>query len=42
MIIDGGGGLNITSQELVEKLNLKTKKLPNLFGEAWLTIPPFQ
>ena len=36
MIIDGGSGLNIASQELVEKLNLKTKKHPNPFRVSWV------
>ena len=35
MIIDGGDSLNIALQELVEKLNLKTKKHWNSFQVAW-------
>ena len=34
MIIDGGSSLNIASQELVEKLNLKTERHPNPFRVA--------
>ena len=34
MIIDGGSSLNIVSQELVEKLNLKTERYPNPFKVA--------
>ncbi|RVW42524.1 Transposon Ty3-I Gag-Pol polyprotein [Vitis vinifera] len=36
MIIDGGSSLNIVSQELVEKLNLKTERHPNPFRVAWV------
>ncbi|RVW31891.1 Transposon Ty3-G Gag-Pol polyprotein [Vitis vinifera] len=36
MIIDGGNSLNIASQELVEKLNLKTERHPNPFRVAWV------
>ena len=36
MIIDESSSLNIVSQELVEKLNLKTKRHPNLFRVAWV------
>ncbi|RVW75570.1 Transposon Ty3-G Gag-Pol polyprotein [Vitis vinifera] len=36
MIIDGGSSLNIASQELVEKLNLKTERHPNPFRVAWV------
>ncbi|RVW78808.1 Transposon Ty3-I Gag-Pol polyprotein [Vitis vinifera] len=36
MIIDGGSNLNIASQELVEKLNLKTERHPNPFRVAWV------
>ncbi|RVW47624.1 Transposon Ty3-I Gag-Pol polyprotein [Vitis vinifera] len=36
MIIDGGSSLNIASQELVEKLNLKTERHPNPFKVAWV------
>ncbi|RVW49578.1 Transposon Ty3-I Gag-Pol polyprotein [Vitis vinifera] len=36
IIIDGGSSLNIASQELVEKLNLKTKRHPNPFRVAWV------
>ncbi|RVW83819.1 Transposon Ty3-G Gag-Pol polyprotein [Vitis vinifera] len=36
MIIDGGNNLNIASQELVEKLNLKTERHPNPFRVAWV------
>ena len=31
MIINGGSNMNIASQELVEKLNLKIEKHPNPF-----------
>ena len=36
MIIDGGSSLNIVSQELVEKLNLKTERHLNPFKVAWV------
>ena len=36
IIIDGGSNLNIASQELVEKLNLKTDRHPNPFRVAWV------
>ncbi|RVW96613.1 Transposon Ty3-G Gag-Pol polyprotein [Vitis vinifera] len=36
MIIDGGSSLNIASQELVEKLNLKAERHPNPFRVAWV------
>ncbi|RVW75876.1 Transposon Ty3-G Gag-Pol polyprotein [Vitis vinifera] len=36
MIIDGGSSLNIASQELVEKLNLKIERHPNPFRVAWV------
>ncbi|RVX07636.1 Transposon Ty3-I Gag-Pol polyprotein [Vitis vinifera] len=36
MIIDEGSSLNIASQELVEKLNLKTERHPNPFRVAWV------
>ncbi|RVW74853.1 Transposon Ty3-G Gag-Pol polyprotein [Vitis vinifera] len=45
MIIDGGSSLNIASQELVEKLNLKTERHPNPFRVAWVndtSIPKVQ
>ena len=35
MIIDGGSGLNIVVQELIEKLNLKIKRHPNPLQVAW-------
>ena len=36
IIIDGGSNLNIASQELVEKLNLKAKRHPIPFRVAWV------
>ena len=36
MIIDGGDNLNIASQDLVEKLNLKIETNPNPFQVAWV------
>ena len=36
MIINGGSNMNIVSQELVEKLNLKIEKHPNPFWVAWV------
>ena len=36
MIIDGDSSLNITSQKLVEKLNLKIERYPNPFQVAWM------
>ena len=36
MIIDGGSSLNIASQKLVKKLNLKTERHPNPFRVAWV------
>ena len=40
MIIDGGNNLNIASWELVEKLNLPTKRHPNPFQVAWVNDTP--
>ena len=45
MIIDGGNNLNIASWELVEKLNLPTKRHQNPFQVAWvndISIPKFK
>ena len=36
MVVDGFSSLNIAYQELVEKINLKTKKHLNLFQVAWV------
>ena len=36
IIIDGGSNLNITSQELVKKLNLPTKRHPKPFRVTWV------
>ena len=35
-IIDGGSSLNISSQELVEKLNLPLERHPNPFRVSWV------
>ena len=40
MIIDGSSSLNIASQELVEKLNLKIERHPNPFRVAWVNDTP--
>ena len=36
LIIDGGGYSNLASEELVEKLNLKTEDHPNPYQIAWV------
>ena len=36
MIIDGCSSSNLASEELVEKLNLKTKEHPNPYQITWV------